>query len=84
MIIESIDKGDSNIKVMINVINLQELQQLQKEDSFSDYLLIESTGCVSIGTNNTIGGHINDLNSGGTLSGYNLIFKDKLRELASK
>jgi hypothetical protein len=79
MIIENIDNGGSNIRVMINVINLQELQQLQKEDNFSNYLLMESTGSVSMGKNNIIGGHINDLNSTGVLHGYNLKFMDKLR-----
>lgn len=79
-IIKGIDSGEQAVAVMINQMNLLELTQLTKDPAFSDYLEIRSTGSISAGTNNRIGGHLNDVNEMGMLQGYQFIFKPALKE----
>lgn len=78
-IVESLDSGQSSIAVMINIVNQQSLLELQQDPDFGAYLEVRNTGSVSAGANNTIGGHLNDLQDVGVLNGYELIFKDRLR-----
>ena len=79
-IIQQLDAGTPRMAVMINQTNLPELTRLGKEPAFSDYLEMQSTGSVSMGAHNRIGGHLNDENDVGMLNGFELIFKPSLRE----
>jgi hypothetical protein len=80
VIIDNLDSGVPQMAVMINQMKLQDLLRLAKEPGFSDYIATESTGSVSMGAHNTIGGHLNDIDDVGTLHGYLLMFKKPLKE----
>ncbi|MBP7275774.1 MAG: hypothetical protein KBA51_06190 [Kiritimatiellae bacterium] len=80
VIIQQIDVGAPGMAVMINQANLPDLTRLAKDPDFSNYLEMKSTGSVSMGSHNTIGGHLNDINDVGMLNGFQLIFKPSLKE----
>lgn len=79
VIITRIDNGALEMAVMINQTKLQKLISLQKDTAFNDYLVLQSTGSVSMGAHNTIGGHLNDVDDVGVLHGYKLIVKPTLK-----
>jgi vacuolar-type H+-ATPase subunit F/Vma7 len=78
-IIELLDSGQPSVAVMINTVNQPALVELQKDPDFGEYLEVHSTGSVSTGAHNTIGGHLNDLQDVGMLNGYEFVFKDRLK-----
>lgn len=77
-IIELVDAGHTEIGVMINIVNLPEMLELQKEPDFERYLMIRYTGSVIMGgSNNQMGNFLNDTLDG-TLHGYVLTVKPPL------
>ena len=77
--VELLDSGQHSVAVMINTANQPALFELQKDPDFGAYLEVRSTGSVSAGSHNIIGGHLNDLQDTGMLNGFEFVFKDRLR-----
>jgi hypothetical protein len=78
-IIEQLDSGRPSVAVMVNTINQPALFDLQKDPDFTKYLEVQSTGSVSAGSHNTIGGFMNDIHDVGILNGYVFVFKESLK-----
>lgn len=79
LIVQLIDNGAASQAVMINQANIGELLRLAKDPAFVKYIEIKSTGSTSSGAHNKVGGHMNDANDVGFLTGYNLLFKPALK-----
>lgn len=78
-IIDAIDRGAPAIRVMISTVNQVDLQKMQREEGFTDYLSVTNTGgTIAGGSGNRIGDHINDI-AEGMMNGYELKFKQPLR-----
>jgi hypothetical protein len=79
-IVKQLDAGAASVDVMINTSDQPALRKLQEDPDFGAFLIVrERMDKLTVGGHNKVKGFLNDLNDVGTLIGFTLEFKEKLR-----
>jgi hypothetical protein len=70
-VLQLVDAGQPQIRVMIAVPNEMRLVQMMAEDGFDDLMKVSGTGSSIVASRGcSIGGHLNDLLDGMNMNGY--------------
>lgn len=70
-VLQLVDAGQPQIRVMIAVPNEMRLYQMMAEDGFNDLMKVSPTGSVIMASRGcSVGGHLNDLLDGMNMNGY--------------